>query len=481
MNKPFHFQILFRWRGVSVAIALLILMGLGGCGADEMDGTANAVENDAAAPDADEANAIHAAEAALEEHRVGDARDIYAQHLDTDPDHGMAAAGLAVTELLLLLEMDEVTKLLIENLGASSALDADDVIYGEGGYLYWASRGARWHDDGQYDGIQSILADDLPWSSDRLEAVPFFVDGLGEPMHKLMRQLVTVANALGGIDHNLQAAIDDPAFNRLYVPGQVFHDADLTLRLGRSELATLRSIIGMVRGAIYFVAAYEHDWSLEEAFGTWRFDVSLDDSSYVQGFGPVDYTVDYLDRHLFRDIANADRLAASRSAFRDSIDHARSAIRHGLEEPYSTTLAWDDVDGDDAYELDTLLDALGEALDGPSEIPFTEPGTVTLDLSPLFEDDGRTLDEETPWFLRQNGVNGAIDSDPSLSNADELWSLNDEAFETFWIDGVLEISGGDRDDLHVGVGPDGDDTSAFVDVLFGSYLDTVEDVYFSTR
>lgn len=466
---------------ILIAAAMLTTAG---CGADMNDAGASMngeFPDDDPNAQASQADELSYAEQKLSEHRVDEARAHYAAMLDREPGHGAAAAGMAITDILLLFEMSEVTELFIENLGASSGFDANEVIYAEGGYLYWASRGARWNDDGQYGGIHSLLADDLPWSSERLRSLISFVDGLDEPTGKLIRQLVTVANALRGIDHNLEVAIEDSNFNRLYVPGQVFYDSDLTLRLGRSELSVLRSLIAATRSAIYFVAAYENQWSLETAFGEWRFDVSLEDPNYVAGFGPVDYTMTYLDQHLFRSISNPERLSASRSALRDALTYARDALRFGVEQNYATTLEWSDVDEDIAFQLDGLLEALSEALDGPVTLPYSDPAQTTLDLSPLFEDDGLVLDDEIPWFRPATEAEAAeVDADQSLDDMTTLWALNDDALHAFWTDPLLDIPG-DSQEVTLHLSSNDGDLSTLSDTLFGAYRARIDDVYFATR
>ncbi len=466
------------WLTICVSISLFAF----GCGADLA--SADSDESMEQSPSANASKGSQAGELALAEeelsnHRVDEARAHYAALLDRQPDHGAAAAGVAVTDILLLFEMSEVTELFVESLGASSGFDANEVLFAEGGYLYWASRGARWNDDGQYDGIHSLLADDLPWSSDRLRSLISFVDGLDEPTGKLIRQLVTIANALKGIDHNLELAIEDSDFTRLYIPGKVFYDSELTLRLGRSELSVLRSLIATARSAIYFAAAYEHEWTLETAFGEWRFDVSLDDPNYVANFGPADYTVAYLDEHLFRTISNPERLSASRAALRDAITYTRDALRFGVEQTYTTTLEWDDVDEAHAYQLDGLLAAIAESLDGPVILPHSDPALTKLDLSPLFEDDGLTLDEEIPWFVRPSELS-ETEPDESLDEIGIVWEVNDEAVGAFFAEPLLEVPG-DAQEVTLHVGADNGEFTDFVDTLFGTYRDRIDDVYFATR
>ena len=447
-------------------------MILGGCAMDMADGFEDAeAQNDVPAED----NPLQQAEMELANHRVDLARQIYAQYLDDDPDDGTAAAGLAITDLLLSAQMDEVTELLNDNLGASGTVDANDVFYAEDGFLYWASRGARWDDDGdQYQGIRSLLSDRLPWESSRLASLVDFVDGLDEPAGEAIRQLVTIANALEGVDHNLAVAIEDPEFTRLYVPGEVFHDTSLTLRLGRSELSAMRAGIALFRSAVYFVAAYEHDWNLERAFGQWRLDPDLDDPRYEDSFDdPIDYTVDYFDDHLFRSINAPDRLSASRTALKEAIEHSRDAIFYGLDERSSTTLQWEAVEQQEALAIDGLLEAIGLAIDAPTVLPQSDP-EITVDLSVYFDDGGQVLDEETSWFVRAPQL---LDEDPETGM--DRWELNDQAIDEFVTGAIFEPTPDDGWRA-LEVGPDGQIRN-FVDLLFSPYRQAIDEVYFGTR
>ncbi len=416
------------------------------------------------------------AEEALRQHDVEGAREIYAEMLDRRPTNGAAAAGLAVTDLLLVFGWEEVTELLVESLGAQRGIDANRMIYSKEGYLYWASKGVRWDDDGPYQGIGSLLSDEMPWAPERLESLEAFVVGLDEPADQVARKLAGFANALRGVDLNLETALEDPDFVRLFIPGQVFHDSELNLILGRSEVSALRVVIGLLRSALYFVAAYEHDWNLEHAFGAWRHNVEVTDPNYVPGFEPEDYTFDYLDRHLGRSIASHDRLAASRSALRTALSSGRDSIRFGLEEVSSTTMTWENVDEDDARELDEVLGALLDALDGPSEIPHTSPA-LTLDLSRFFED-GRVLSEEVPWFV-QVQISAANDVDGNGADPDYRWVINEAAWEDFWLDDVVSPRPSGEPLLEILPGDDG--IAPMVDAVLGDYLDTISEVFLTTR
>ncbi|TXD34065.1 hypothetical protein FRC98_19610 [Lujinxingia vulgaris] len=415
------------------------------------------------------------AEQALMAHDVAGARAMYQQRLEVDPSDGEAAAGRAMCDLLLVPGMPEVGRLLTESLGAAEPLAAAEVLYGDEGLLYWASRGARWADDGQYLGIRSLLAPELPWELEELESITRFVEGLNEPGDTLARHLVSIANALGGLDAQLQVAIDDPDFVRFYVPGEVFHDPSLSLTLGRAELATIQAALQVVRAALYAVSAYEHSWTLDGAFGAWRQDVNLDDERYVAGYTPTDYTVSYLDARLFRRVAQPDRLQASRTALRDALSRARDALRMGLTSEVQTTLQWEQPTVENIQRIDELFSALAGALYEPTALPYSEPA-VHLNLSSFFEG-GRTLPAEVPWMVRTEDP-ARIDEGMGVSEENFLWKTNPEAIDLVFQQGVVEgVSSEESVNVDLGEGGLG----GFIDALAGAYVDAVQDVYFTTR
>lgn len=454
-----------RWSLIAAMVVLLA-----GC-ADMDAGIAAQDANDGG--DAPHLQDHQQAEQHLQNHRVDEALQTYRMVLDNHPDDGDAAAGVAVTELLLMLQLDEVTELLLDHLDAQGAIDPNELLFAREGVLYWASRGVRWADDSDdYEGIRDLVADELPFDDDRLESTIAFVDGLDTPVGQSLRQLVSIANALNVVESHIETALDDPDFRRLYIPGEVFHDEGLDLRIGRSELATIHAAISMARSLVYFVAAYDHDWSLEEAFGQWRTDPPED--RYQPGYEPLDYSVDILDDHLFRSVGSPDRLSASHSSLREAVDWSRDAIRMGLEDQTPTTLQWEDVDEDDAQEIDELLEALAEALDGPTQLPHVFPAT-TLDLSPMFEGEGRTLDEEISWFVSTELE--AANDDEGLGDDLDHWDLNDEALRDFVLEETFDPVPGDDFEVRAG-SPNPDE---FTELLFGDYWQHVEDVYFATR
>lgn len=419
---------------------------------------------------------ISAAELALINHDIRAAREIYATHLELDPANGALAAGLALTDLLLVAEMPEVTELLVESLGASRGFQANQFFFAEGGLLYWASRGARWKDDGPYQGIASLLRDELPWTPDLLESWPTFVDPLDQPVDKLVRKLVTFANALKGVDLNLELAVNDPNFVRIFIPGEVFHDSGLTLVLGRSELSAIRAGIGLLRSLIYFVAAYENSWSLQEAFGSWRGTVDFVDQRFIPGYRPRDYSFDLLDRHLFRKISSPERLSASRTSLRHALQTARDSVQFGQVELSSTTMKWDQIEIEEARKLDELLNALVGALDEPQALPNTDP-ELTLYLAPFFGE-GRELSEEIPWLNRVELVS-EDGSREETGRPQWDWTLNPEAFRAFWQEGVVEPI--PEDGAMPALLPGDRSLADYFDLLLGEYREKFEDVFLITR
>ncbi len=463
-----------KWRGQALVLAVIsavVLIAMVGCSDDEIMGG----EQDPGVMNNDDgvgSTAIYDAEQALMAHQVDEARDIYASVVEAQASQGEAQAGLGITEILLMPGRPTVNEMLFDHFGARQDLDANAVLYDEGGYLYWASRGVRWDDDptsSDVRGIKSLIAERLPWEEDRLESLAAFSEGLDSSTNDWVRQAVTLANGLGDMDAALEAAIDESSFGRFYVPGEVFHHTDLSLRLGRAELEMVRAALQLFRGAIYFMAAYDHQWTLEDAFGPWREDVEIDDGRWSAGFEPMDYSLDFLGQELFGTVDNEERLTASRRAFRDGLGHLRDALRLGLEQSYTTTLAWGELEPEDAEEIDEWLQAVEQALDGPVELPYTAPQT-TLDLSPLFEE-GRTLPEGKSWWEPA--------MDLSLDELDaevgERWQWSDEALDIA-LEGVVKKESDEALSVEVGGG-----FEELKERLLGEWWSSFEEIYFATR
>lgn len=407
------------------------------------------------------------AEQALNNHNVRRARDFYEDGLLANPRDGRAAVGKGFTNLLLLPGFSEVAALLIEDLGARHGLDANDVIYGRDGYLYWLSRGATWDDQGQFEGIRSILSNRLPWPREKLNDLAIFADGLTRPVDGLMENAIGIVYAIEEIEQTLEIALEDPYFTRLYIPGQTFHEEQLAIILGRSEVAALQSALAMIRGGLLFIAAYRHDWTLEGAFGTWRQSITAEDERFVEGYGPRDYTAAYLDAHLFREVVHVQRLIESRAAFARGLGKARQSIELGMEQTLVTTFQWQLVEVEQGRDLKRLIDAVTGALEGPSAVPFTQPAT-TLDLSSFFEV-GRVLDDETPWLLRSEDQDGLV-----------TWQLNDEALQRFLINGVFSPTFDPAEGAPV-VDITGKNPLELTHPLISDYLDRVQDTFLTAR
>lgn len=369
---------------------------LAGCasygGAESLDTAGGGSNSDNASPGQPNADGRRAEEYLLDQD-ISRARDEYRAALQEDPADGRAAAGMALTDTLLFPYHSSVTTVLTRHLGASASLNAQgDVIYGEQGFFYFLARGVPWEDGSSTGGIKTLLSDRVPWRRDQLDDVESFVAGLGRPVELLVEDLVGVADSLGGISANIEIALADDGFKTIRLPGTVFHDESLDLVLGKSELSLLRAAVESVRGGIYFVAAYEHGWTLERAFGEAIWQPIIEDpmhEEHIAGYDAIDYQVAHLNETLGRAIVRPELLVAAGTAFKTTFDALAQGITEGLESSEVTALDWSNVDHAIASDVVSFLQAIGESVDGPSELPFTEP-TLTVDASPFFTD-GRTV------------------------------------------------------------------------------------------
>ena len=366
-----------------------LLMALSGCGADasELDGWAGAPR-----PAAYDAAIIGQAEQDLKLHDVRRARARYTEALATqDPRvEGTAAAGKAVTELMLLPGSAAVRELVVEQLGAQNrSYDVQRLIWSDSGALYWFEQGVRWEDDGEFEGVRSIVSGDLPWSLERLDAADVFVAGLDQPGDRIAEALVAIADELRGLEQDLQTAIFDPKFEYLYLPSEVFHHDAMSMALGKSELAAIHGVVSLARSGAYLVAAYRHPWTLEEAF-----------TPAAPGVAPIDHAAPYLDPLLGRQLVGEDpqdtlrraRLNEARLAARNGLSFLHTSISLGLESEVLeiSPLRWDRVDRDLGYDLVDILQALENAVDGPAKIPHATDD-LSVDLSVFFEGACSTL------------------------------------------------------------------------------------------
>lgn len=439
-----------------------------GCGADAA-GSADSQPGGGGSPVEEQ---LLEAQGHLAKHDVEQAQSTYAGIIsEYQNDHvGAAHAGKALTDLLLLAGSQPTTNLLVDHLGAHSGLDAGQALYAEEGYLYWLSRGVPWHDDGSYTGIRNLISEDLPWPQESLEAAEAFFTGLNTPGDDLMDELVLLADATAQIEAELDLALADPDFEWIYVPGRLFHAEQLDLIVGRSELEFVSSLLAAGRGAVYFVAAYQHDWTLDEALGS---------QSWIEepreGWTSGDYALSYFDSRIGREVSHPDRLSSARDAFETSLSRFSDAIVDGLDYSDETTLGWRNANPAYAEELIDFLDALRGSLRGPTELPGSTP-TTTIDLSSFFEE-GRTLDPDFAWFEpRRTDTELGDESHEGLGP----WQVTDRATQQFFIDGVFEpgfeaADGGPQLDI-------GDERAQdFQHALSGDLENDLEDAYFTTH
>ena len=460
---------------LALAAASMLAVAAVGCGSDDaMGGFDEAPGTD---PVVD--SPIQRAVAAMFDHDLARARALFAEAREGRGERGRAAAGHAVTSLLLLPFSAEVDSLLVDHLGASSGLGDGSLLYGEQGLLYYLSLGTPWDDADGLVGIQTQLRDEIPWTDAQMESPAAFVAGLDSPVSELTDDLASLGDALGRIEDDLQAALDDPDFRFLFVPGQAFHDDDLSLFLGRAELSIVHALVSASRGAIYFVASYEYDFTLEQAFGE-RWQQVIDDpaahpDTFVEGWTYDDYVNHFLDGQLFREVRSTIYLSQAGRSFQSAVHHLGAALEYAFDLDDNQrvggredTLDWSAADPTAAEEIVEVLDAIERSFDGPTVIPRSFPST-TMDLS-VFFDGGRVLPEGTPWLERR-----AID--PEYEEYQE-WYFTDAAYRSFFIDGVFDP----------GFDPDNPpeirftgDTETFGDDIAAGFTRDVEDAYFSTR
>jgi len=126
-----------NWR--SKLTLILTMSSLAGCSASKAD-----LES---AGDNNVEQKVDLAQSRLFVRDLEGARRLYEERLIDDSSDPAAAAGKAVTDVLLLPYSDSFSALLRDALGANHALNATrDVIYGDGGYLYLLARGVPFED-----------------------------------------------------------------------------------------------------------------------------------------------------------------------------------------------------------------------------------------------------------------------------------------------------------------------------------------------
>ncbi len=411
------------------------------------------------------------AQAHLARHDVEQAQSVYAGIIaEYDQPPGAAHAGKAVCDLLLLPGSTAFSDVLVEHLGATSPVDtrdANQTIYAEEGYLYWLARGVPWADEGEYAGIRSLMSDQLPWKADRLSSLGSFFTDLSTPGNDIVDDMLPIAVALAQIESQLQLALADPQFEWIYIPGRTFHYDKLDLILGRSELNLIASTLAMSRGSIYFSAAYEHNWTLDEALGS---QPQVGDEP-PEGWTRLDHAADYFSMRLGRELREPARLREARSAFDEGLERSAAAIRAGINYDAETTLGWHRAEEAYARELIEFIQVVRQSLYGPELLPGSTPET-TMDLSGFFSE-GRTLDPQIPWLE-------PVEAEPDAEEAIAWWRISDQARQAFFVDGIFEPSFDVRDG-----GPELDinseKTREFRRSVTGDIEGNVEDAYFTIR
>lgn len=418
---------------------------------------------------------LMAAQAELARHHVDQAQAIYNQIISEDPDPpGQAFAGKAITDLLLLPGAPAMSDLLVGQLNATHALDANTLIYAEEGLLYWVVRGVPWEDQGSYKGVNSLIAARLPWSQARLSGVQEFFEGITQSLNLATADLVVLADSMASIQADIERALADDYFDAIYIPGLTFHSEQLDLFLGRSELHLLSAAVSTARAGLYFMSAYAYDFSLDDVLGAQaasRLDPQPD-------WGFEDYAHAFLDSRLLRHVDSPERLLRAREALDAGLTSVSDAIREGLENHQQTSIRWEQ--GDRAY-ADTLLEfleALQGSLFGPVMLPDSTPET-TLDLSSFFEG-GRTLNTSIDWFERVElnlTVSHQDEDGEWVEEAQTEWRVTDEAAQAFFIDGVFSPPF-DADDEPPEFGAASRSGGEFFEAIFGSLLDRISEAFY---
>ena len=208
-----------------------------------------------------------------------------------------------------------------------------------------------------------------------------------------------MAKDLDTIDGDLRLAIADDEFQTYFLPCAVFNDETLDATLGKDELSLLRGAIATAQAGLYFFAAYDHAWSLERAFGETIWQSTIDDPqdpSHIVGAEVVDYQVAHLNTSLGREVAAAEHLTSAADAAGTALRAFADGVDQGVVDVNDTTLDWRNADELVAAKFSEFLRALADSVDGPTELPHTEP-SQTADLSLIF--DGITVAPEDNLLL----------------------------------------------------------------------------------
>jgi len=461
-------------REVLLPAALLVaaLGGLG-CGVSEQ-----ANLSAGGGPDRDRDAELRSASLDLANRDIRSARQTYSE-LFRGRDTPRAAAGKAITDLFLLPESDRVVSLFRNHLGARGTVDAQSILYEEGGYLYWLRKGATWTGRGDSAGIRDVIADRLPWDRSRLESFDAFAEGLDTPLGEARGDVLGVAERLGTIQDHIRTAVRSESFERFVVPGETFRDVQLTMKLGRSEMALLGAVVATSRGLLRYAAAYEYDWNLEEAFSR---PCETFDGDPAPDWRTWDCTLKFLDRRWFRSVADESQLGEARQRFDEALGFLQRAIDLGLErrdEQRDLALEWSEVDAEYAEHWRDLIGDVRTALEKLQTLRFTShptrEGPVEANFSSLF-DPGRTLDVELDWLVR---------SGRSTSDEPPDWIVADRALQAYFVEGIFEpafdLTQGQNPELSRELTGDGEGLGPEFEALTADTSENIERSYLLDR
>jgi hypothetical protein len=380
----------------------------------------------------------------LADRDVERANELYDEIASSESHSRYGTAGRALTDTLLLPGSAPMDNWIAEDLGGEASgpsgdvFDAQSILYENGGYLYWLSRGTRWTSrsgSSEVQGIKLLIAGRLPWSADQLDTTETFVDGLDAPLEASVPDLIALSERIREIESDIDYALADSGpeerFERLLLPGELFHDRQMTLMIGPSELAVVGAALSAIRGAIQFLIAYRWDWTLERAFKTYPAETIDQREDYWER---RDLTVEFANRRFMRSFAEErrQRLVSARDAFEVSLSFLQRAIDLGLESTTDSLLKWDRVDPEYARDLEEFLGAIRRSLSQRADLPFTEPAT-SANFNLLFTE-GRRLPERT-WL---ESYLGESPSDPSRESL--YWRFRSETIQKMLVDGFFEPS-----------------------------------------
>lgn len=457
-----------------VPLGLLVLLGLAvmilGCMMGDDAGYDGEFGADA------ETSQIMEAQGELARHRVDQAQAIYNQIISEQPNPpGQAFAGKAITDLLMLPGSSEVSALLIGHLGAAHPVDANALFYADDGLFYWVVRGVSWEDQGSYKGVRSLISARLPWSQEQLSGTQNFFGGLSNSLNLATADLTQLADSMGSIQLDIERALQDEYFDSIYIPGLTFHSERLDLFLGRAELQLLSATVAWVRAGLYFLSAYDYDFSLDDALGS----QTPQRQDPQQGWGVEDYAHAFLDARVLRQVDSPERLLQAREALEGGLDSTMGAIRDGMGASWQTSIRWDKGNPAHAEQILGFLGALRASLAGPAVLPGSSPET-TLDLSSFFEG-GRVLDGSIDWFERVVDPEVIVSSQNDQGEWVETeyveWVITEDAAQAFFLDGVFDPAFETRADAPTIEVIDDKSGDEYFDAILGPLLDRMNEVF----